>query len=364
MTDDRQRELMELRRDLSWVKNQIRENERIWSAFRQIAVGMIGAASLPEIIAVLVNDLPKTFRHVDRVSLAYFDPEFELARLVAHGEKSFADHSFISISSNAGVFRALFVSTSKPLLGPCTPIIQTLLFPHGREEFGSVALAPLLVHGRLVGSLNQASRNPGHFNQAVATDLLEHLAAVTAMCIENAVNRERLKQDGLTDALTGVANRRFFERRLEEEMQRWARDSQALACMLVDIDHFKQVNDRFGHQAGDVVLQRIAQTLGRDLRVSDVLARYGGEEFVLLLPNTRFEQAVAIAGRLREAVAEQVFNLGHKPPERITISLGLACLSSTRKPKESISGEELIRRADAALYQAKAAGRDRVAIAP
>ena len=76
MTDDRQRELMELRRDLSWVKNQIRENERIWSAFRQIAVGMIGAASLPEIIAVLVNDLPKTFRHVDRVSLAYFDPEF------------------------------------------------------------------------------------------------------------------------------------------------------------------------------------------------------------------------------------------------------------------------------------------------
>jgi diguanylate cyclase (GGDEF)-like protein len=364
MTDDR-REIMELRRDLSRLKKQIRDNERIWSGFRQIEVRMIGAASLPEIVALLVSDLPKTFEQVDCVSLAYFDPEFELARLLEHaGEKSFPNHSFISISSNLDILRGLFAPDVKPRLGPCTPAIQTLLFPGERAQFGSVALAPLLSHGRLVGSLNQASRNPGHFNQGVATDLLGHLAAVAAMCIENAVIQERLKRDGLTDALTGVANRRFFERRLEEEMQRLARDGQALACMLVDIDHFKRVNDRFGHQAGDYVLQHVAQVLGRDLRASDVLARYGGEEFILLLPNTAHKQAATIAERLREAVAEQVFAVDPKSPVHITISLGLVCLPASRKGKESISGAELIQRADAALYRAKAAGRDRLVIAP
>ena len=354
---------MELRRDLSWLKKQIRDNERIWSGFRQIEVRLIGTASVQEIVAVLVNDLPKSFAQIDRVSLAYFDPEFELARLLGGGEKSFADHSFISISSNPDAFRALFVSTGKPLLGPCTPVIQSLLFPGDKEQFGSVALAPLLSHGRLVGSLNQASRNPGHFNPGAATDLLGHLAAVTAMCIENAVIQERLKRDGLTDPLTGVANRRFFERRLEEEMQRLARDGQALACMLVDIDHFKQVNDRFGHQAGDHVLKHIVQVLGRDLRASDVLARYGGEEFILLLPNTSPTQAAAIAERLREAVAEQAFAFAPKSPLRITISLGLACVPASRKGAEGISGAELIQRADTALYQAKAAGRNRLVIA-
>ncbi len=366
LTHGRQRELTGLRRDLSRLKKQIRENEYIWSEFRRIEVQIIAADSLPEIIAVLVNDLPKTFPQVDYVSLASCDPEFELARLISRAaDTHVAGHSFISISSDAdsAALRTLFTSAVKPWLGPGTVAIQALLFPGVRGQVGSVALAPLLLHGRLVGSLNQASRDPRHFNRRVATDLLEHLAAVTAVCMENAVNRERLKQDGLTDALTGTANRRFFERRLEEEMQRFARDRQALACMLVDIDHFKRVNDRFGHQAGDLVLQQIAQTLGRDLRASDVLARYGGEEFVLLLPNTLLPQAVAIGERLRAAVAEQVFDWNGESLAQVTISLGLACLPAAFDTEEAVSGAGLVRRADAALYKAKATGRDRLVIA-
>jgi two-component system, cell cycle response regulator len=120
----------------------------------------------------------------------------------------------------------------------------------------------------------------------MATNFIEWLAAVASVCLENVANNERLKHIGLTDALTGVHNRRYFDQRLREEVDRALRKGQPLSCLLVDVDHFKHVNDKHGHLIGDAVLREVAEQIKDQLRLSDAMARYGGEEFAVLLVQT------------------------------------------------------------------------------
>lgn len=355
--------------ELSRLEQQIRDNERIWAGFREIEIRMIGARSLRELVAVLVTEIPRSFLSVDCATLACFDPEYELTRLLAgeelddpgSGRATAAldvSASFVNVTHDS--LSRLFPAPHRPWLGLCEPELQHLLFPAYPRALGSVALAPLLLRGQLIGTLNQASRAASHFTPRVATDLLEHLAAVTAMCLDNAVNRERLRRYGLMDPLTGIPNRRFFERRLGEEVDRWFRRQEPLVYMLVDIDHFKQVNDRHGHQAGDRALQQVAELLGRDLRGADVLARYGGEEFVMLLPGTTLRQGAAIAQRLCHNVARHAFTLPDKQTLAVTVSIGVACLNADTMLDGQAPGAWLFQHADAALYQAKQSGRNRV----
>ena len=346
-------------RELARLQDQLRDNERIWAGFRRIEIGMIGARTPREVMAVLVNEIPQTFSGVDGVSLVYYDPEYEMTRLLeADTEPAFDESAFVPISLEG--LNSLFAPSWKPRLVPGDEAVRKQLFPGLAWTPRSVAIAPLVLHHEFVGALNQASRDAGHFVTGQATDLLEHLAAVTAMCLDNAVIHERLKLDGLTDPLTGVANRRFFERRLTEEVVRWARQGGPLCCMLVDIDHFKQVNDRHGHQVGDRVLQQVAVLLGRDRRGADVLARYGGEEFVLLLPGTTISQGAAIAERMRAAVASEALAVPTGQPLGVTISVGLAALEQGSGPADKQVGARLLKQADAALYRAKKSGRNRV----
>jgi diguanylate cyclase (GGDEF)-like protein/PAS domain S-box-containing protein len=161
-----------------------------------------------------------------------------------------------------------------------------------------------------------------------------------------------------TDALTGLANRRRFDEYLELEWARAARDRTELAVILVDVDHFKKFNDQYGHPAGDIALQEVAEILdGQARRPGDLVARYGGEEFVLLLPNTDAGGAGQMADKIRGGLAER--NLPHmhnNPSGRVTVSVGIA----TSRPSEIRVGRDvLLRNADTALYRAKALGRDR-----
>jgi diguanylate cyclase (GGDEF)-like protein len=228
---------------------------------------------------------------------------------------------------------------------------------------GSVALAPLVFQGRLLGCLAQGSDDATHFTSRTATDLLEHLAAVIALSIDSQISHERLKLDGLTDALTGAANRRYCERWLQNEIERWRRRPEALVCMLIDIDHFKGINDQHGHQIGDAVLRQVATLLARELRAADVLARYGGEEFMLLLPNTTPAQGATIAERVRERIASHAFG-GPDAALRVTVSVGLATLgTASAVDTPATIAERLVQAADAALYRAKHEGRNRVVTA-
>ena len=159
-----------------------------------------------------------------------------------------------------------------------------------------------------------------------------------------------------TDVLTGVANRRALEERLHEMWEHSQRLHEPLALVMCDIDHFKRVNDEFGHQAGDAVLQQFAQLLSDEAREIDRVGRYGGEEFVMLLPGTVLDAAVTFAERIRECVEKREFTYDDGKPLHRTMSCGVASW-----PHPLIADQEaLIRAADDALYVAKETGRNRV----
>lgn len=168
----------------------------------------------------------------------------------------------------------------------------------------------------------------------------------------------RLEHLSQHDGLTGLLNRRAIEALLDREAQRLERFNQPFSILLIDIDHFKRVNDRLGHPAGDQVLIEVARRLQVEAREVDHVARYGGEEFCVLLPHTEHEGALQAAERLREGVCERPITWGNATVP-VTISMGLVCAND---PRESL--QSLLRRADAALYQAKDGGRNMVVSAP
>jgi two-component system cell cycle response regulator len=170
----------------------------------------------------------------------------------------------------------------------------------------------------------------------------------------------RAERTAAIDALTGLRNRRAFETRLREETAYAKRHAEPFALVVVDLDHFKVINDTFGHEEGDRVLVHFARTMEELLRTEDAAFRYGGEEFILLFRGSTADNAAVAVNRLRNALAARPITLGEPPETRtITFSAGVAAA----RADEQFAGENLVERADDALYRAKRAGRDRVEVA-
>ncbi|MGO4331848.1 GGDEF domain-containing protein [Cupriavidus sp. 2TAF22] len=167
-----------------------------------------------------------------------------------------------------------------------------------------------------------------------------------------------LHEAAIRDALTGLYNRRHLEDRLREAFRRWRRSGSPLCILIFDLDHFKQVNDKHGHPAGDAVLKAVAARVGACLREHDVLGRYGGEEFAVLLPDTAFADAIGVAERIRRAIRSEAVRHGGRA---IPISASIGVAQAVDAGMASDGADQLVRLADEALYRAKAAGRDRVA---
>ena len=221
------------------------------------------------------------------------------------------------------------------------------------KEAQSRLSIPLISFGQTLGVLTLHSSRRNAFRQNELKPL-ESVADICANSIQNAHYVERVKQLAYLDGLTGIFNRRFFELRIMEEIERARRYSTSLAVVMADIDQFKQLNDEFGHLLGDEVLRQVSSLLQRQLRKIDIVCRYGGEEFAILLPQTNAQQALATAEKLRRAVQGWQFP---GVPRTVTMSAGVAGFSTHGDTRD-----ELIQAADTGLYAAKQAGRNRVCL--
>jgi diguanylate cyclase (GGDEF)-like protein len=181
------------------------------------------------------------------------------------------------------------------------------------------------------------------------------LAEMAAMAMAGLRLRHKLESQSIRDGMTGLFNRSFMEVALDRELQRASRHQRPVAVMMLDVDHFKQLNDSFGHEAGDVVLREVAECLRTCVRVEDIVCRYGGEEFVIILPELGARSAMERAETLRQRVGELGVRLHGRALRAVTISIGVAIY-----PEHADTGEELLRNADRALYAAKHHGRNRV----
>jgi diguanylate cyclase (GGDEF)-like protein len=188
---------------------------------------------------------------------------------------------------------------------------------------------------------------------AYQAELIGIIVRTLATAIANYFNVKKLESDSLLDPLTHCYNRRALKGRLEREIAHAQRYGTDLSIVMFDIDHFKRVNDVYGHSAGDAVLGAVAKAVMASIRSSDCLARYGGEEFVLLLPATRFSKAIETAERLRQNLEHMQTTVGGETI-KVTSSFGVAL------HKGALDGDQLIKRADQMLYEAKRLGRNRV----
>jgi diguanylate cyclase (GGDEF)-like protein len=233
-------------------------------------------------------------------------------------------------------------------LDPSTDPRLASLLPDARN----VLIVPLFAEGHPIGVLVlERGGGIGHIHRWTVS-MVQQFASHGALALHNAWLLEEVQRMAETDPLTGLANRRVFERALEREIARSSRTGQPVSLLMLDADHFKQYNDRFGHRAGDDLLQSLARALVEHSRAFDTVARYGGEEFAVILPECSVEEAHSVAERLR-LVSSAVE--GRIP---VTLSGGVATF-----PIHGRDSASLIEAADGALYESKRTGRDRLSLA-
>ena len=243
---------------------------------------------------------------------------------------------------------------------PLMKSVKHILSPLGIR---SIVVIPIFFRDKMIGTLFLRTSRAEHAFTKNEIRLLKAIANAAANALNNAFlfeqvedEKSRLEKLSLTDFLTGIYNIRYFYHRIIEEYSRAQRYALPISCLMLDIDHFKKINDRYGHRVGDMVLKEFAQLLKKHSRTSDVLARYGGEEFILLLPQTALEGTLSEADRIREVVENHKFR-SLKDKERLTVSIGISV-----SPNDRIrTHDDLISCADQALFDAKNLGRNRVA---
>jgi diguanylate cyclase (GGDEF)-like protein len=317
------------------------------SALRDIAHAVAEGATADALFGLVVERVARLFGAVGAAVFRFDDPEHAVllaAAPIAPGE--FLTDPRVPLDATTAIGRV--AETGLPALvadyGDADDQLVRAL--RGLGAVGGLA-APVKIRQRLWGALGLGSAIPERLTDETASRLA-HFAELVATHIGNVEAWDALTHEATTDLLTGLPNRRSFVDRFGAEMARSRRFAHPLSLVLLDVDHFKAVNDTHGHLAGDEILTTMAGVIAKEAREGEMIARIGGEEFAVLLPETDAGAAVSAAERMRRAVADAGFGgVG-----RITISLGVAEMRAGDEP------DDVLRRADQALYAAKARGRN------
>jgi len=355
--DDLERKLEAAERQLEVLTEQARRNDDKLRQSQLRELRLLQAPSLDALFVEMSAGLRESFG-LECVTVVLCDPRHDIRHLLL-ATGAAANPGLRLVESLIGL-APQYVGLRRPWLGRYAACDHQMIVD-AVTPIASIAMIPLRYGDELIGSINLGSADRDRFTPQHASDFLAHLGVIASFCIENAINRARLRRSGFTDVLTGWHNRRYLQARIKEELARAHRDRSNLVCLMLDIDHFKRINDNWGHAAGDLVLRELAQRIDSQVRVSDVAARYGGEEFVILLPHTDSAAGLRLAERIRGAVSATPVALPGGASVTVTVSIGIADLLPERADTDFKSlGDALIARADVALYSAKAAGRDRV----
>jgi diguanylate cyclase (GGDEF)-like protein len=343
--------------DKEWVSQSIKSDlERVQALNRQLMdVGELGKemnAALPYRETVeRVLSRSKAFLHADFAALLLLD----------------SDARAFSLEGAQGVLSPT-LSAECCAFTPDCPVRQAIasgqlvrttghtcsLFPHTMKD-----QLVIPVHVENIGEMAVlATSTTGDYVALLSDDILVALQNHVQSALTNAHKYDAIRRQVVTDHLTHLYNRRYFMNRAGEEIERSLRHQAPLSVLMVDIDHFKEFNDTYGHATGDRVLQTVARAMQDALRTSDICARHGGEEFAVLLPSTPGENAYYVAERVRRTLSGTRYTgLGLPAEANITISVGVATC-----PRDATELDGLMELADKALYRAKAAGRDRVVL--
>ncbi|VAW50633.1 diguanylate cyclase (GGDEF domain) [hydrothermal vent metagenome] len=369
MEENRLEENRQLRQKLDKLLKEARRNEQTQTSFDTFSLSVVAAQGPGELFDLLLQQ-QKKFR-IDEIRLCLVDRFHEVERLLTESyQHSYKGLSFID------------TETSKLLISdiPNTPVLGTriinkydwLINIEDTNKYQSAAILPLKRGDEIIGIQLLLSKDPTRYNREDGTAFLQKLGAMIAISIENCINRQRTLELGYQDGLTNAYNRRYFDERLKHEVDRCVRKKTDLVCLFIDVDFFKQINDRHGHQVGDAVLVRLVALMREQVRSSDIVARYGGEEFAIILPDTGIQLAHEVAERIRSQVEQQKLIIEDSTLS-MTVSIGLASLSQIKLQLQSSEkklspstindlDKMLLGKADQALYQAKQTGRNQVVI--
>jgi diguanylate cyclase (GGDEF)-like protein len=354
-----------LKARLAALTVEVGRNDSLLRKTQERELELLRAGSLSQLFDLLIQGLRSSYQ-LDEVALIVNDPHHEIRHLLAGntgtGELLNEPPGVCFVDALVTVAPQL-VNLERPWLGPYRKADHELLVP-GLAPTGSLALVPLR-REQLDGVLVFSSSDPFRFTPELASDFLAHLGLVAAICVENAVNRARLLRSGLTDFLTGFHNRRYLHARLREELAYAQRSRQSIACLMIDVDHFKRINDQYGHLAGDAVLREVAQRIDAEMRISDTSARFGGDEFAMVLAHAAIDDGEKVGARVLQAVRNRPIPIKPGVSETVTLSIGVAAANPGPGQRDyKVLAERLIAEADAALYRAKSAGRNRMATSP
>lgn len=350
------------REEINILANEVKEKNKgikvieeklvRYSALKDVAENLSAVLSLDGIAGMIIEKTLKTLGKSGRALLFLVNPDAQELMLSASSAMS-----HLAIKTKKGdVFDHWILRYRKPLM--IEDVTKDFRFPaegidEARGLFRSLIAAPLVSENKVIGIL----RMDGPHEFAYTQDdlrLIDIIANLGAVAIQNSMLYSRTQELAIRDSLTGLKVRRFFTDSLHREVRRASRKREQLSLLILDIDYFKNYNDRYGHSSGDLILKFIANTINDLLDDPDVAGRYGGEEIAILLWRKGKKEAHLKADKIRQQIKERSLVL-KEHEANITVSIGVSTY-----PEDAVTKEDLIRIADARLYKAKTEGRDRV----